>query len=117
MNKDTQLCWKCKRATGGCGWSRSGKPIKGWDAEKVTLKDLEGDIRTYKIKKCPLFLPDDIRQGGEINIRELAEIIKIPYEEIRRKKDEALVKIAKERGIRISVIHRTYRKILIEEAE
>ena len=121
MNFGSQLCWNCQRAIGKCKWSQTGEPIEGWDAEKVIINDIEGKIHTYKIKKCPLFVPDDVKRkktsGSEINIREFAEIIKMPYEKIRRKKDEVLVGIARNHGIKISIIRSVHRKILIEEAE
>ena len=51
-----QLCWRCKNACGGCSWSRNKTPIKNWDAEPHIVKDKEGDIRSYKIRKCPEFI-------------------------------------------------------------
>ena len=51
-----QLCWRCKKACGGCSWSGNKTPIKNWDAEPHIVKDEEGDIRSYKIKKCPEFI-------------------------------------------------------------
>lgn len=51
-----QLCWRCKNACGGCSWSRNKTPIKGWEAEPHTVKDEEGDIRSYRIKECPRFI-------------------------------------------------------------
>ena len=53
-----QLCWTCQRATGYCSWSAFLKPVKGWDAEKVEYGE---DDFTYKIKSCPLYLPDEHR--------------------------------------------------------
>lgn len=55
-NKNMQLCWTCQRATGFCSWSARLKPVEGWNAKKVVLGD--GNI-TYKIKACPLYLPDE----------------------------------------------------------
>ncbi len=102
MSKDTQLCWECKRATGGCRWSADLKPVKGWDAEKVIIKDFEGDIESYKVKACPLFIPES-KIGRRINIRQLAELINAPYEEIRRKKDDFLIMLAKNSGYLILI--------------
>lgn len=53
--KDGQLCWRCNNACGGCLWSKKLKPIKGWTAVPVTIKDSMGDISTYKITDCPQF--------------------------------------------------------------
>ena len=55
----SQPCWTCQRATGYCDWSANLKPIKGWDAKLVNYKD--GGY-TYRIKSCPLYLPDKIRR-------------------------------------------------------
>lgn len=60
--KNEQLCWSCGNSCGGCLWSSCLKPIKGWEAIPVVVKDSEGDIRTYKIKKCPQYKFEDI--GG-----------------------------------------------------
>lgn len=55
MEKE-QLCWRCKNACGKCSWSRELQPINGWDAEPVMVEDGEGNIRSYKIKKCPEYI-------------------------------------------------------------
>lgn len=47
-----QPCWNCKKYAGGCSWSRSFKPIPGWDAKKVIRE--EGNVG-YDIKYCPEF--------------------------------------------------------------
>lgn len=55
-DENAQLCWRCSNACGGCSWSQSFIPIEGWKAESVVIKDSEGDINSYKIKKCPQFI-------------------------------------------------------------
>ena len=55
-DENSQLCWCCKNACGRCSWSQSFVPVEGWDAELVVIKDIEGDIDSYKIKKCPEFI-------------------------------------------------------------
>lgn len=55
-DENTQLCWRCKNACGGCSWSKSFIPVEGWDADPVVIKDSEGDIDSYKIKRCPQFI-------------------------------------------------------------
>lgn len=54
--KTGQPCWYCKNACGGCSWSRDFKPVPGWDATPVVIKDSVCDIHTYDIKKCPMFI-------------------------------------------------------------
>lgn len=51
-----QLCWRCEKACGGCSWSDELNPVKGWTAKPVVVKDSEGAIRSYNIKKCPEFV-------------------------------------------------------------
>lgn len=51
--KDT-LCWWCKNALGTCDWSRSFKPIDGWQARETVL----ADYCSYHIIACPLFERD-----------------------------------------------------------
>ena len=50
------LCWDCKNACGGCSWSRSFVPVKGWDAKETSLKSAEGDIKSYFVTMCPEFI-------------------------------------------------------------
>ena len=35
------ICFDCKKACGGCSWSKNFTPVKGWLANKTK-------IRTYK---------------------------------------------------------------------
>ncbi len=56
QEENGQLCWQCKNACGGCSWSQSFIPIEGWEAEPNTIRDDEGDIRSYRIIKCPQFI-------------------------------------------------------------
>jgi len=54
--KIDQPCWKCKNFAGGCCWSRSFEPIKGWLANKIQ-RDNSDDF-TYEIIYCPEFYSD-----------------------------------------------------------
>ena len=54
-----QLCWRCKKACGGCSWSDWLKPVEGWTATPTVVKDFMGDFESYKIKKCPEFVADE----------------------------------------------------------
>lgn len=55
--KSSQLCWDCQRALPlrGCPWADRFKPVEGWTA---TPKVLTGNVHTFAIRECPLFLPD-----------------------------------------------------------
>lgn len=57
------LCWSCQNATGGCSWSRTLKPVKGWNAKAIKIKASEGKefVRytdSYIVKKCPKYIKD-----------------------------------------------------------
>lgn len=67
------ICMDCKKACGGCSWSRwdeknkrvAFEPVPGWTAEKVPYKSEPGRHSrnrygveldyTYKITACPEF--------------------------------------------------------------
>lgn len=61
MSCDT-ICWKCANACGKCSWSRSYKPVEGWDAKatKVVNHSCGKDIivDSFKVKHCPQFVKD-----------------------------------------------------------
>lgn len=53
-------CWTCRKACGGCSWSKEFKPVEGWDATENILAD--GTLRGYEIRFCPEYekdLPED----------------------------------------------------------
>ena len=55
MKPESTICWKCRRASGGCSWSRNFVPVKGWDAKEKTMKKIG---LTYLVKSCPEFEED-----------------------------------------------------------
>ena len=54
--ENSQICYFCKNACGGCSWSKSFIPVDDWDAEPTIVKDSLGDFCSYKINKCPQFI-------------------------------------------------------------
>lgn len=50
------ICCTCKNSTGLCSWSHNFIPVKGWEAEQTTIHNLNGDIVSYKVFKCPKYL-------------------------------------------------------------
>lgn len=55
-----QLCWDCKKATGGCSWSKNFIPVPGWTATPAVIKSTSGRnnvmiTETYSITACPEF--------------------------------------------------------------
>lgn len=64
------ICWACANAvpdeesTRGCPWSREGKPVEGWVAERrdilVQATSPGGEkkrIESYCVITCPAFVP------------------------------------------------------------
>lgn len=62
-----QLCWDCKKACGGCSWSKNFEPVPGWIAEERVLyhRGNGEKIRTssYHIRYCPEFERDDPKES------------------------------------------------------
>lgn len=66
------ICIDCKNALGGCSWTavdftKKGHPIKfepipGWDAVPVKRYENGHAIKTYSIRSCPQFVPDEKRK-------------------------------------------------------
>ncbi len=52
LNPNEQPCWFCDNACGGCSWSRTLKPVKGWKAKPTSFAD---GTKSYKITYCPEF--------------------------------------------------------------
>ena len=53
------ICFDCRKALGGCSWSRDFIPVPGWTAEPAVLKCGGSEsTQTYRITACPLFDPD-----------------------------------------------------------
>lgn len=59
-NERGQICWRCKKATGGCSWSSFLQPVEGWNAIPTMVKNREGKsiYNSFKILYCPLFEED-----------------------------------------------------------
>lgn len=62
VNKNSSLCWECKKATGGsdCSWANEFIPVEGWDAKQTTIvicstRGYEKNDISYIVRKCPLF--------------------------------------------------------------
>lgn len=63
--KSNTLCWECANACGGCSWSESLEPVKGWEAEPVTIKSYAVD--SFLVKWCPEFEPEMRGTPGRLN--------------------------------------------------
>ena len=60
------LCWFCVNAVpseeggAGCSWSRSGEPVKGWEAVRRDVLIPRGARKnvlseSYRVRACPMF--------------------------------------------------------------
>lgn len=54
------ICWTCRNACGQCAWSRSFRPVKGWEARQTLLyaSDPDGGTVSYEVIRCPEYEPD-----------------------------------------------------------
>lgn len=57
-----QPCWTCKKAIGGCSWSRTFTPIPGWDAEPTLKGGCNTKVASYKINYCPEYEREQSRK-------------------------------------------------------
>ena len=64
VQKNSQLCWLCEKACGGCSWSKDFTPVPGWKATPTTMvsstvnrqgKKKKYYIESYAIHECPEF--------------------------------------------------------------
>jgi len=53
-----QPCWKCKKACGGCSWSKDFTPVNGWVETPTVKHNNEIEYRSYEIHSCPEFEDD-----------------------------------------------------------
>lgn len=93
-----QLCWSCKKACGGCNWSRWFWPIAGWTATLSILRDYDRPVYSYAITACPEFVLDrwaEERKGRKdskldpekvwemicsgVAVKDIARIFDVPY--------------------------------------
>ena len=57
----SQICWNCKKAYGQCSWSKSFKPVEGWEAtptkilSRDNVKKIVIETDSFEITSCPLF--------------------------------------------------------------
>lgn len=58
------LCWSCAKAVGGCAWSKSFKPIPGWNAIPSSINYYSAADKkvmqdpTYLVMECPEYEHD-----------------------------------------------------------
>lgn len=69
--QEKTICWKCQNFD-KCSWSR-GKPVKGWEAEKVKINVNEDtQVVSYRVSSCPEFVGDKIYYA---TCKEIANIL------------------------------------------
>lgn len=80
---NTNICFDCQNACGGCSWTEINpdtkrprfEPVPGWTAKQVLLNIGRSPagivvVETYHVTKCPQFIPDVPRKG---DTRQLSE--------------------------------------------
>lgn len=89
------LCWKCLKAYGGCSWSSSLEPVKGWEVVK-------GEISCC-VKSCPEFKEDPrcLSTEGILKVSVVSKLLKINERTYYRKSIEELEKMAISRELPI----------------
>lgn len=57
--KHETLCWSCRKAIGGCSWSKKFILVEGWEAVPTTIKTNDRNGCTYSdsfdVYECPEF--------------------------------------------------------------
>ena len=64
------ICWSCANAVPdadgerGCPWSREGRPVEGWVAERRDIRiqsarpgEERKTVESYQVITCPEFVP------------------------------------------------------------
>ena len=92
-----QLCWNCKKATGGCSWVDDFVPVIGWDATPTVVDEIE---ESFEIKSCPEFVEDDIQIT---TVAQLASILNISERTFQRKPIESIKKKLQRKGLELFV--------------
>lgn len=64
-DKKRTICWDCGNATGGCCWSESLTPVKGWNAIRKDITGKENNEESYIVLNCPEFTRDARGYGAE----------------------------------------------------
>ena len=57
-NNNYTKCWTCKKACGGCCWSREFKPVPGWIAIPTHHPTNGEHAESYHVISCPEYRPD-----------------------------------------------------------
>lgn len=92
---NNQLCWDCKKATGGCRWADRFLPVDGWEATPTKPQDRAD---SFKIKSCPEFEADDIKI---VKLKDIADILNIKLKNLYRIKLNKLKSLVKSHGLEL----------------
>lgn len=92
------LCWSCKKCYGGCSWSKSFKPVEGWEADRTKVKSKESDYSSYHVKSCPQYQPDEKRIT---TLAKIAVMVGVSERTLYRWSVEDITEAAKIKGYNI----------------
>lgn len=75
---NTNICFDCKKACGGCSWSELDtktlrpkfEPVPGWTATEtvINMGNSCSKVTSYHITACPLFERDERAEGNHCEI-------------------------------------------------
>ena len=78
-DKNATLCWECKKASGGCSWSKKFVPVEGWDATPTKVwvghTSAKPYIDSFHVNECPEF--EQIEPCALLDIDDLGKLEKL----------------------------------------
>ena len=98
-NYSNQLCWNCKKATGGCAWSSRLLPVDGWSAKPTTTQE---GTRSFEIKHCPEYEDDNIEFITQQRLKQrIMQILNVKNYQLEKMRLSTVVCKLKELGFEI----------------
>lgn len=59
------LCWDCRKDGRECPWMRDFEPVPGWEAEETLIMATYLPTKSFHVKQCPLFEPNEKEEKDE----------------------------------------------------
>lgn len=106
MGKSVTICWECKNFW-KCAWAR-GVPVKGWEADPITIRDQNIDVDSFIVKKCPHFISDNITKCTYAEIGHILGISISRVANLMRRSPNKLNWLLKQRGWQVHQIDGGY---------
>lgn len=104
FNEKVTICWNCANACGGCSWSKRLKEVEGWEATPTKVYQKKGEyIDSYIVHKCPLFKKDENSYAEIKTQEEIAKMLKVSSETIRRMASQEIIELFEQQNIRLDI--------------